>query len=65
MEPLGPSALHVCIRGGEPLEYAADAVCLGEVAVRLLEMGVGGEEVEPLRHVEPVAGTDDDEVRLG
>ena len=65
MEPLGPSASHVCVRRGEPLQYAADAVGLGEVPVRLPEMGIGAEEVEPLRHVEPVASADDDQIRLG
>lgn len=65
MEPLGPSASYVCIWRGEPLQYAADAVGLGEVPVRLSEMGVGAEEIEPLRHVEPVAGADDDKIRLG
>ena len=65
MEPLDPSASHVCIRRGEPLQYAADAVGLSEVPVRLPEMGVGAEEVEPLCHVESVAGADDDKIRLG
>ena len=65
MEPLDPSASHAGIRGGEPLQYAADAVGLSEVAVRLSEMGIGAKEVESLRHVEPVAGADDDKIRLG
>ena len=65
MEPLGPSASHAGIRGGESLQYAADAVGQGEVSVRLSEMGIGTEEIEPLRHVEPVAGADDDKIRLG
>ena len=29
------------------------------------KMGVGAKEVEPLRHVEPVASADDDQIRLG
>ena len=65
MEPLGPSASYAGIRGGESLQYAADAVCLGEIAVRLPEMGIGAEEVEPLCHVESVASADDDKIRLG
>lgn len=65
MEPLGPSASHAGIRGSEPLQYAADAVCLGEVPVRLLEMSIGAEKVEPLRHVESVASADDDKIRFG
>lgn len=65
MKPLGPSASHAGIRGGKPLQYAADAVGLGEVSVRLPKMSIGSEEVEPLRHVEPVAGADDDQIRLG
>ena len=65
IEPLGPSAPHDRIRGAEPLQYAAVAVGLGEVPVRLPKMSIGAEEVEPLRHVEPVASADDDEVRLG
>ena len=65
MEPLDPSASHAGIRGGEPLQYAADAVGLSEVAVRLSEMSIGAEEVEPLCHVQPVAGADDDKIRLG
>lgn len=42
-----------------------DAVGLGEVPVRLPKMIVSAKEVEPLRHVEPVAGADDDQIRLG
>lgn len=65
MKPLGPSASHAGIRGGKPLQYAADAVCLGEVPVRLLEMSIGAEKVEPLCHVQSVASADDDKIRFG
>ena len=56
---------HICIRKGESLQYAADAVSLGEVPILLSEMSIGAKEVESLRHVEPVAGADDDKIRLG
>ena len=64
MEPLGPSASHAA--SGE----ASPAVCSrcrlpGEVPVRLLEMSIGAEKVEPLRHVESVASADDDKIRFG
>lgn len=65
MEPLSPSASHACIRKREPLQYAADIVGLSKIPVRLLEMSIGTEEVEPLCHVEPVASTDNDQIRLG
>lgn len=41
MKPLGPSASHICIRRGEPLQYAADVVGQGEVPVSLSEMSIG------------------------
>lgn len=55
----------VMVEPGGARHVRADAVGLGEVPVRLPEMSVGAEEVEPLRHVEPVASTDDDKIRLG